>query len=115
MSIAASPGWGARSTPSEFEGAPSITSRQASSGEPVVVLSHRLWQTLGADPRIVGSKVYIEGRDWSVIGVMPEDFAVPDATAAFWAPWDMRDVVSRRAFSRMARRATPASCASSAG
>jgi putative ABC transport system permease protein len=74
----------------EFEGAASITSRQASSGEPVIVLSHRLWQTLGADPRVVGRTVSVEGHDWRVIGVMPEDFVVPDATAAFWAPWDMR-------------------------
>ena len=74
----------------EYEGAASITSRQASSGEPVIVLSHRLWQTLGADPQVVGRTVSVEGRDWRVIGVMPEDFAVPDATAAFWAPWDMR-------------------------
>lgn len=72
----------------EYEGAASITSRQASGGESVVVLSHHLWQTLGADPQIVGRSVSIEGRDWRVIGVMPEDFA-PDA-AAFWAPWDMR-------------------------
>ncbi len=61
-----------------------------SSGEPVIVLSHHLWQTLGADPQLVGRTVYVEGRDWRVIGVMPEDFAVPDAAAAFWAPWDMR-------------------------
>jgi predicted permease len=74
----------------EFEGAASITSRQASSGEPVIVLSHRLWQALGADPRIIERTVSVEGRDWRVIGVMPEDFAVPDAEAAFWAPWDMR-------------------------
>jgi len=74
----------------EFEGAASITSRQASSGEPVIVLSHRLWQTLGADPQIVDRSVYLEGHDWRVVGVMPEDFVVPDAAAAFWAPWDMR-------------------------
>jgi predicted permease len=72
----------------EFEGAASITSRQASSGEPVIVLSYRLWRTLGADPQLVGRTISVEGRDWRVIGVMPEDF-VPDA-AAFWAPWDMR-------------------------
>lgn len=76
--------------PDEFDGAASITSRQASSGEPVVVLSHHLWQTLGADPELVGRTVYVEGREWRVIGVMPDDFAVPDAAAAFWAPWDMR-------------------------
>jgi predicted permease len=74
----------------EFEGAPSITSRQASGREPVIVLSHQLWQTLGADPQLVGRTVSVEGHDWRVIGVMPEDFAVPDATATFWAPWDMR-------------------------
>ena len=74
----------------EYEGAASITSRQPSSAEPVIVLSHRLWQTLGADPQIVGRTVSVEGREWQVIGVMPEDFSVPDAEAAFWAPWDMR-------------------------
>ena len=74
----------------EYEGATSITSRQPSSGEPVIVLSHRLWQTLGGDPQLVGRKINVEGRDWHVIGVMPEDFAVPDSTATFWAPWDMR-------------------------
>ena len=74
----------------EYEGAASITSRQASRSEPVIVLSHRLWQTLGADSQIVGRSVSVEGRDWRVIGVMPDDFAVPDLAAAFWAPWDMR-------------------------
>jgi predicted permease len=74
----------------EYEGAASITSRQATSGEPVVVLSYHLWQALGADPQVVGRTLYVEGRDWRVIGVMPEDFVVPDAAAAFWAPWDIR-------------------------
>ena len=74
----------------EYEGAASITSRQPSSAEPVIVLSHRLWQTLGADPQIVGRTISVEGREWQVVGVMPDDFAVPDAEAAFWAPWDMR-------------------------
>jgi len=81
----------------EFAGATSITSRQPSSGEPVIVLSHRLWQTLGADPQVVDQTIHVEGRDWRVIGVMPEDFAVPDAAAAFWAPWDM-DVSYRPRF-----------------
>jgi hypothetical protein len=74
----------------EYEGAASITSRQATSGEAVLVLSYQRWQALGADPQIVNRTVYVEGRDWRVIGVMPEDFVVPDAAAAFWAPWDVR-------------------------
>ena len=74
----------------EFDGATSVTSRQPSNAAPVVVLSHHLWRSLGADPQLVGRSVHVEGRDWLVVGVMPEDFAVPDTAAAFWAPWDMR-------------------------
>lgn len=74
----------------EYDGAASMTSRQPMSGAPVMVLSHGLWQTLGADPDMVGRRVHIEGRDWQVIGVMPPDFAAPSAAAAFWAPWDFR-------------------------
>ena len=93
----------------EFTGATSITSRQPSSGEPVIVLSHRLWQTLGADPQVVDQTIHVEGRDWRVIGVMPEDFAVPDAAAAFWAPWDMDGVVPAAVSGRApARRPVPA-------
>ena len=74
----------------EYEGATSMGSRQPYVGEPVIVLSHGFWQTLGADPQLVGRKINVEGRDWHVIGVMPKDFAVPDTTANFWTPWDLR-------------------------
>ena len=77
--------------PDEYIGRPSIPSGQTGGLEPVLVLSHRLWQSLGADPAIVGETVHVEGRDWRVLGVMPADFAVPDPDAAFWTPWDMRE------------------------
>jgi putative ABC transport system permease protein len=52
----------------------------------VVVLSHGLWQRrFGADPRIVGASVRINGEAYEVVGVMPEDFAFPPATQ-LWAP-----------------------------
>jgi putative ABC transport system permease protein len=75
----------------EYVGRPSIASGKTGGQEPLLVLSHRLWQSLGADPALVGSTVYVEGRNWRVLGVMPADFAVPDAAAAFWTPWDMRE------------------------
>ncbi len=98
----------------EFEGAASITSRQASSGEPVIVLSHRLWQTLGADPQLVGRTVSVEGRDWRVIGVMPEDFACPTRRRLLGAV----GYACRRTAARVFRTdslATPGSCGSWAG
>jgi predicted permease len=40
----------------------------------VIVLTHGLWTRLGADPAIVGSDVRLNGRPYTVIGVMPADF-----------------------------------------
>jgi predicted permease len=75
----------------DYVGAPSIPSGRTGGREPVLVLSHRLWQSLGADPALVGGTVLVEGRNWRVLGVMPADFAIPDLGAAFWTPWDIRD------------------------
>ena len=75
----------------EYDGATSIPSGRAGGAEPVLVLSHRLWQGLGADPALIGGTVFVEGRHWRVLGVMPPDFAIPDSNAAFWTPWDMRE------------------------
>jgi putative ABC transport system permease protein len=72
----------------EYDGRASIASGRSGGAEHVVVLSHRLWQSLGADAALVGGTVLVEGRTWRVLGVMPADFAVPDVDAAFWTPWD---------------------------
>ena len=52
----------------------------------VVVLSHGLWRShLGADPTAVGRTIQLNGEAWTVIGVMPPDFAFP-AGADLWVP-----------------------------
>jgi hypothetical protein len=75
----------------DYTGRPSIPSGRTGGAEPILVLSHHLWQSLGADPGLVGGTVFVEGRNWRVLGVMPADFAVPDIDAGFWTPWDMRE------------------------
>jgi predicted permease len=75
----------------EYAGAPSIPSGRAGGTEPVLVMSHRLWHSLGADRALVGGTVFVEGRNFRVLGVMPPDFAIPDTGAGFWTPWDMRE------------------------
>jgi putative ABC transport system permease protein len=78
-------------TGDEYLGQPSLSSARAGTREPILVLSHRLWQSLGGDPAIVGRTVHVEGRNWRVLGVMPADFAVLDGEAGFWCPWDIRE------------------------
>lgn len=40
----------------------------------VMVLTHHFWNRLGADPGIVGRDVRLQGRPFTVIGVLPRDF-----------------------------------------
>ncbi len=40
----------------------------------VIVLTHGLWNRIGADPGIVGREVRLQGRPFTVIGVLPPDF-----------------------------------------
>jgi predicted permease len=55
---------------------------------PVIVLSHHAWNRLFAgNPTAIGRTVYISGRPYEVVGVMPQNFrglaiAAPD----YWAP-----------------------------
>ena len=74
-------------------------------GPPVVLLGHRLWQErFGADPGIVGKSVRLDGRSFTVLGVVPADFRflpwaqiwiplAPDAAAERDDHW--LDVVAR--------------------
>jgi hypothetical protein len=39
------------------------------------VLTHGLWNRLGADPAILGTQVRLNGQPYTVIGIMPSSFA----------------------------------------
>jgi predicted permease len=46
---------------------------------PPLMLSHRMWQArFGGQPTIVGQKVFLDGADHVVVGVMPAGFAYPE-------------------------------------
>jgi len=52
--------------------------------EPVAILGFRLWQDLGANPSIIGSRVTLDGQPRIVIGVMPRGFWFPDPSVRVW-------------------------------
>jgi putative ABC transport system permease protein len=52
----------------------------------VIVLSHQFWRDrLSASPDVVGTSLTLDGRPWTVVGVMPPEFAYPRG-AAYWIP-----------------------------
>ncbi|MBZ5625174.1 MAG: ADOP family duplicated permease [Acidobacteriia bacterium] len=63
-------------------------------GGPEAVLSHGLWQPLGGDPGIVGKAITLNGRVYTVTGVMPPGFQLPlagfysEAAIDIWLPLD---------------------------
>jgi hypothetical protein len=59
---------------------------QASSAQPVVVLSHDLWtERFASSPSIIGRNIELDGRHIIVVGVAPRGFRVPEGTL-LWTP-----------------------------
>ena len=54
-------------------------------GTPLVaILSHTLWQELGADPSIVGKPLQLGGFPRTIVGVMPAGFWFPSPSTRLW-------------------------------
>src|SRR5690606_21976243 len=58
------------------------TEEEAARNEQVMVISHRLWSSLGRDPNVIGRRLEFDGDRYEVIGVMPPDFRFPSVFAA---------------------------------
>ncbi len=59
---------------------------------PVVMLSYASWANrFGSDPNIIDSSIRLDGRPYTVVGVMPVGFEFPpsDADAEAWLPVQM--------------------------
>ena len=53
----------------------------------VAVLSDALWRgKFGADARIIGQTIQLDGQPYQVVGVMPSDFNFPYPATQMWVP-----------------------------
>jgi putative ABC transport system permease protein len=86
---------GARVTPNLFAalGARAARGRTfaAEEGEPgraqVALVKHDLWQRrFNADPALVGRDIRLDGKTYTVVGVMPADFDFPVNGSELWVP-----------------------------
>ena len=54
----------------------------------VVILSHGLWKRrFGEDPSIIGQMISLDGKNYTVVGVMPDRFYFPTKDVDLWVPW----------------------------
>ncbi len=76
----------------------------------VAILSDALWRRhFGADPRVIGQKISLDGKNVTVAGVMPPGFEFPKG-AQLWEPMPFRyeEMTVRRAhFLRVVGRLKP--------
>ena len=66
--------------------------------EQVVLLKHSLWQRrFAGDKEIVGKSVRLDGKSYTVVGVMPEDFEFPLNSSEVWVPlaFDPKEAAER--------------------
>ncbi len=51
-------------------------------GERVAVLSHAFWeQSFGGNPNIIGQTIPLSGENYTIIGVLPSEFMLPEKSA----------------------------------
>jgi putative ABC transport system permease protein len=82
-----------------------------------VVVSHAFWLTHYRDRRpLVGTSIVLDAQPYTVIGVMPEDFAIPGSPAQVWTPLRFTDAELHRdhRFLRVLARLNPAATPASA-
>ena len=66
----------------------------------VVVMSYGLWQRrFGADPGIIGKPINLNGKSFTVVGVMPRKFQFPTRNDQLWIPiaFDAKEAGNRGA------------------
>ena len=57
-------------------------------GSNVVMLNWSVFERrFGGDPSIVGRQIHLDGKPCTVIGVLPRNFAYPNATVQVWVPY----------------------------
>ena len=71
-------------------------------GSDVLLLDHGLWtRRYGADPRVLGRSVIVDGAPRTVVGVMPPDFGFPFNEVKLWAPMEALPTTASREANNM--------------
>ena len=68
-------------------GRPFLQDDERPGAEPVTLLSHRLWQRrFEGDEAALGQQIWIDGRSYTIVGVMPRRFWFSSPGTGLWTP-----------------------------
>ncbi|MCL4820773.1 MAG: ABC transporter permease [Vicinamibacteria bacterium] len=82
--------------PDECHAATYSSAAAPTAADPVVVLSHGLWQRrFGGDPGVVGRTVVLERRPFRVIGVLGAPLDLPEPGVEAFLPWELERSLPR--------------------
>lgn len=77
---------------------------------PVVVLGHGLWQQhFGADPSVIGRSITVDGKSYSIVGVLPAGIYYPTVETTIYIPLvlEKKEILRGAAFLRLIGRLKP--------
>jgi putative ABC transport system permease protein len=86
------------------------TSEEQRGAAPVVIIGHSLWQQrFGADPNLIGKPITVDGKTYTIIGVLPKGISYPTAETSLYVPLDLQPNEIRRGlqFLRLIGRLKP--------
>jgi putative ABC transport system permease protein len=89
-----------------FKGRNFTADEEKSGGNPVVIISHGLWQRrFGSDPDLVGRSLTMNGVSYSVIGIMPPSFQFPvqPDKVELWVPLSLPNQMAESRMAHMLR------------
>ena len=70
-------------------------------GPPVAILSHAFWKRrFGGDPSVIGKALTLDADTYTVIGVLPATFLIPDRHESdydLWVPFAISDTGKAKA------------------
>jgi len=64
-----------------------IESEDRSDGNAVMLTWNLFVRRFGGDPSIAGKQIHLDGKPYTVVGVLPKWFTYPEAKAELWVPY----------------------------